>query len=112
MVAVAVSPGIVIALRRGLIAIAAPDWRALPRSFGSVHPVTRRSLLSVIYMILTRFTSQFGTPALAALGIGHKMEGLGGSRDHGFSLRRGTRGPEPGRGGQEARARRSGAAHP
>jgi len=34
-------------------------------------------LLSVIYMWLTRFTSRFGTPALAALGVGHKVEGLG-----------------------------------
>jgi Na+-driven multidrug efflux pump len=43
-------------------------------------------LLSVIYMWLTRFTSRFGTPALAALGVGHKMEGLGFIAISGFAL--------------------------
>jgi len=43
-------------------------------------------LLSLIYMWLTRFTSQFGTPALAALGVGHKVEGLGFMAISGFAL--------------------------
>src|SRR5206468_8768975 len=29
---------------------------------------------SVIYVVLTRTTTRFGTPALAALGIGHRVE--------------------------------------
>jgi len=37
-------------------------------------------------MWLTRFTSRFGTPALAALGVGHKMEGLGFIAISGFAL--------------------------
>ncbi|HMJ59738.1 MAG TPA: MATE family efflux transporter [Gemmatimonadales bacterium] len=79
--------GLVIALRRGLIRIAAPDWRALPTIVRIGAPLSLAGvLLSVIYMILTRFTSQFGTPALAALGIGHKMEGLGFIAISGFSL--------------------------
>src|SRR5438309_8283849 len=43
-------------------------------------------LLSVIYMWLTRFTSRFGMPALAALGVGHKVEGLGFIAISGFAL--------------------------
>src|SRR5437016_10315644 len=70
--------GLVIALRRGLLRIADPDWRALPTIVRIGTPLSLAGvLLSVIYMLLTRFTSRFGTPALAALGIGHKMEGLG-----------------------------------
>src|SRR5687768_7612852 len=31
-------------------------------------------IFSLIYVALTRTTTQFGTPALAALGIGHRVE--------------------------------------
>jgi len=79
--------GVVIALRRGLIRIAAPDWRALPTIIRIGAPLSLAGvLLSAIYMLLTRFTSRFGTPALAALGVGHKMEGLGFIAISGFSL--------------------------
>ena len=79
--------GVVIALRRGLIRIAAPDWRALPTIVRIGAPLSLAGvLLSAIYMFLTRFTSRFGTPALAALGVGHKMEGLGFIAISGFSL--------------------------
>jgi putative MATE family efflux protein len=79
--------GIAIALRRGLIRIAAPDWRALPTIIRIGAPLSLAGvLLSAIYMLLTRFTSRFGTPALAALGVGHKMEGLGFIAISGFSL--------------------------
>lgn len=79
--------GLVIALRRGLLRIAAPDWRALPTIIRIGMPLSLSGvLLSVIYMWLTRFTSRFGTPALAALGVGHKMEGLGFIAISGFAL--------------------------
>ncbi len=32
------------------------------------------ALFSLIYIILTRITTTFGTPAVAALGVGHKLE--------------------------------------
>lgn len=32
------------------------------------------ALFSVIYILLTRVTTTFGTPAVAALGVGHKLE--------------------------------------
>ncbi len=79
--------GLGIALRRGLLRIAAPDWRSLPTVIRIGMPLSLAGvLLSLIYMWLTRFTSRFGTPALAALGIGHKMEGLGFIAISGFAL--------------------------
>jgi putative MATE family efflux protein len=79
--------GLAIALRRGLIRIAAPEWRAIPTIVRVGAPLSLAGvLLSAIYMWLTRFTSRFGTPALAALGVGHKMEGLGFIAISGFAL--------------------------
>lgn len=79
--------GVGIALRRGLIRVSAPDWAALPTIVRIGAPLSFAGvLLSAIYMWLTRFTSRFGTPALAALGIGHKMEGLGFIAISGFAL--------------------------
>ncbi|HEY6091415.1 MAG TPA: MATE family efflux transporter [Gemmatimonadales bacterium] len=79
--------GLVIALRRGLLRVTAPDWRALPTIARVGAPLSLAGvLLSLIYMWLTRFTARFGTPALAALGVGHKMEGLGFMAISGFSL--------------------------
>ncbi len=70
--------GVAIALRRGLLRLGLPDWRAVPTMVRVGAPLSLAGvLLSVIYMWLTRFTSRFGTPALAALGVGHKVEGLG-----------------------------------
>jgi len=79
--------GLAIALRRGLLRVRAPDWRSLPTIVRIGAPLSLAGvLLSVIYMWLTRFTSRFGTPALAALGVGHKMEGLGFIAISGFAL--------------------------
>jgi len=79
--------GAVIALRRGLIRLGAPDWRAVPTIFRVGAPLSLAGvLLSLIYMWLTRFTSRFGTPALAALGVGHKVEGIGFMAISGFAL--------------------------
>ena len=79
--------GIGIAWARGLVRLDAPDWRAVPAIVRVGAPLSLAGvLLSVIYMWLTRFTSQFGTPALAALGVGHKVEGLGFIAISGFAL--------------------------
>jgi putative MATE family efflux protein len=43
-------------------------------------------LFSLIYVLLTRVTSRFGTPALAALGVGHKVEGVSYMIAVGFGL--------------------------
>jgi putative MATE family efflux protein len=98
--------GFVIAMRRNLLRFAAPDWRAVPTVVRIGMPLALAGvLLSVIYMWLTRFTSQFGTPALAALGIGHKMEGLGFVAISGFSLAAGALVGQNLGAGQEGRAR-------
>src|SRR2546426_2582391 len=79
--------GIGIALRRGLIRFDAPDWDAVPAMLRVGAPLSLAGvLLSGVYMWLTRFTSRFGTPALAALGVGHKVEGLGFIAISGFAL--------------------------
>jgi MATE family, multidrug efflux pump len=98
--------GFVIAMRRNLLRFGAPDWRAVPTVVRIGMPLALAGvLLSVIYMWLTRFTSQFGTPALAALGIGHKMEGLGFVAISGFSLAAGALVGQNLGAGQEGRAR-------
>src|SRR5437773_2524488 len=79
--------GIGIALRRGLIRFDAPAWDAVPAMLRVGAPLSLAGvLLSGVYMWLTRFTSRFGTPALAALGVGHKVEGLGFIAISGFAL--------------------------
>jgi len=79
--------GLIIAVRRGLLRVRAPDWRVVPTILRVGAPLSLAGvLLSVIYMWLTRFTSRFGTPALAALGVGHKVEGLGFIAISGFAL--------------------------
>jgi len=79
--------GVLLAWRRGLIRLDAPDWGALPTIWRVGAPLSFAGvLLSAIYMWLTRFTSRFGTPALAALGVGHKVEGLGFIAISGFAL--------------------------
>jgi putative MATE family efflux protein len=79
--------GIAIAWRRGLICLDAPDWHAVPTVLRVGAPLSLAGvLLSVVYMWLTRYTSAFGTAALAALGVGHKVEGLGFIAISGFAL--------------------------
>src|SRR5690349_8330943 len=79
--------GVGIALKRGLIRLDAPDWRAVPALLRVGAPLSLAGvLLSVVYMWLTRYTARFGTPALAALGVGHKVEGIGFLAISGFAL--------------------------
>jgi putative MATE family efflux protein len=54
-------------------------WIGLPVAAGG-------ALFSFVYVVLTRFTSQFGTAALAALGVGHKVESLSYMACIGFGL--------------------------
>src|SRR2546430_3781795 len=78
--------GAVIALRRGLIRLGAPDWRAVPTIFRVGAPLSLAGvLLSLIYMWLTRFTSRVGTPPLAAPGVGPKGERDGLMAPSGFA---------------------------
>jgi putative MATE family efflux protein len=100
--------GLAVALRRGLLAWRAPDWRAVPTVVRVGAPLSLAGVvLSLIYVWLTRYTSRFGTEALAALGIGHKMEGLGFIAITGFALAAGALVGQNLGAGHEERARRA-----
>jgi putative MATE family efflux protein len=51
----------------------AETWQALKVG---VPLALEGAFFSVIYILLTKVTTEFGTPAVAALGIGHKLEVL------------------------------------
>jgi putative MATE family efflux protein len=100
--------GIVLARRRGLVRLGAPDLGALPAIARVGAPLALAGVLfSVVYMWLTRFTARFGTPALAALGVGHKVEGLGFVAISGFALAAAALVGQNLGAGAEARARRA-----
>jgi putative MATE family efflux protein len=71
------SLGFLLLARRGLIERDRPRRRVLGRVASIGLPVAASGFVfSLVYVVLTRFTSQFGTSALAALGVGHKLESL------------------------------------
>src|SRR5437763_11148015 len=79
--------GIGLAWRRGLLRLDSPDWRAVPTVFRVGAPLSLAgALLSAAPMWLTPSPSRFGTAALAALGVGHKVAGLGFIAISGFAL--------------------------
>jgi putative MATE family efflux protein len=65
-------------------------------------------LFSAIYMWLVRIVGRFGTPAIAALGVGHKIEGVSYMTCIGFGLAAETIVGQNLGAGQPARARRAG----
>lgn len=83
----ALALGLIIAIRRRLIRFSVFDW---PSAFTALRiglPVAFTGVFfSFIYVGLTRITTRFGVPALAALGIGHKLEGLSYMVAMGFGL--------------------------
>jgi putative MATE family efflux protein len=79
--------GYVILRRRGWIRRSGPDPRVLGRMAWVGLPVAAGgAVFSLVYILLTRLTSEFGTPALAALGVGHKLESLSYMACIGFGL--------------------------
>jgi putative MATE family efflux protein len=67
--------GTVIAARRRLIALGRVRMESLALVCRVGLPTAATgTTFSIIYIILTRTTTRFGTPALAALGIGHRVE--------------------------------------
>ena len=61
--------------RRGLVSFGAIDWSRI-RTIARVGLPTAATgvIFSLIYVVMTRTTQRFGTPALAALGLGHRIE--------------------------------------
>lgn len=65
-------------------------------------------LFSLIYMLIVRYVGRFGTSAIAALGVGHKIEGISYMICIGFGLAAETLVGQNLGAGQPARARRAG----
>jgi putative MATE family efflux protein len=73
--AVAFALGMWMVLRRGLLKFGPFDWAAVRTICRIGLPTAATGVVfSLIYIFVTRSTTQFGTPALAALGIGHRVE--------------------------------------
>jgi putative MATE family efflux protein len=74
-------------VQRGLVSRSVPSIRPILRMAWIGLPVAAGgALFSFVYIVLTRYTSQFGTAALAALGVGHKVESLSYMACIGFGL--------------------------
>jgi putative MATE family efflux protein len=71
----ALALGLVILRRRGRLTWARPRARTVAAVARVGLPTaTTGVIFGLIYVALTRTTTRFGTPALAALGIGHRIE--------------------------------------
>jgi Na+-driven multidrug efflux pump len=58
-----------------VLKVGRPDWRTLAAIARIGLPTAVTGVVfSLIYVLVTRTATQFGTPALAALGIGHRVE--------------------------------------
>lgn len=83
----ALAMGFVILVRRRLIRLSVFDWKSALTALRVGLPTAATGVFfSLIYIGLTRITTRFGIPALAALGIGHKLEGLSYMVATGFGL--------------------------
>lgn len=72
---VAFALGLTIVGRRGVLKFGRPDFAALATITRVGLPTAVTGVMfSLIYVLVTRTATQFGTPALAALGIGHRVE--------------------------------------
>jgi putative MATE family efflux protein len=73
--------------RRRLLRFVVRDWRAAQTVLRIGAPTAATGIFfSLVYIGLTRITTRFGTFALAALGVGHKLEGLAYQVAVGFGL--------------------------
>lgn len=69
--------GIALLRRRGMLTWALPRWAIVARIARVGAPAALTGVaFSAIYVLLTRITTQFGTPALAALGLGFRIESV------------------------------------
>lgn len=61
--------------KRGLVSFGTIDWSRIRTIVRVGLPTAATGVIfSLIYVVMTRTTQQFGTPALAALGLGHRIE--------------------------------------
>ena len=67
--------GILLAVRRKLLRLRRPEWLSIAAVCRVGLPTAVTGIVfSIIYIAVTRTATRFGTPALAALGIGHRVE--------------------------------------
>jgi putative MATE family efflux protein len=79
--------GFAVLARRRLVRLTVWDWRSALTVARIGAPTAATGIFfSAVYIGLTRLTTRFGTPALAALGVGHKLEGLAYQVAVGFAL--------------------------
>jgi len=79
--------GLVFLVRRRLVRLAVWHWRSALTVVRVGAPTAATGIIfSLVYIGLTRVTTRFGTPALAALGVGHKLEGFAYMAATGFAL--------------------------
>jgi putative MATE family efflux protein len=79
--------GIGFLVRRRLIRVSVWHWRSALTVMRIGAPTAATGVIfSLVYIGLTRVTTRFGTPALAALGVGHKLEGIAYMASTGFAL--------------------------
>ncbi len=75
--AIACVIGVLLLARRGMISFAWPRISVLVAIARVGAPAAATGVaFSAIYVVLTRTTAQFGTPALAALGLGFRIESV------------------------------------
>ena len=104
-----VGVGVALLLRRGLLSRTGLERGRLGLISRIGMPVAASgAVFSLVYILLTRFTSEFGTSALAALGVGHKVESLSYMACVGFGAAAATGVGQNLGSGQPGRARRSG----
>ncbi len=69
--------GIMLLRARGMVSFAMPRREVMTAIARIGAPAATTGVaFSAIYVVLTRTTTQFGTPALAALGLGFRVEGI------------------------------------
>jgi len=79
--------GFGVLVKRRLVRLSVWDWKSALAVVRIGAPTAATGVFfSAVYVGLTRITTQFGTPALAALGVGHKLEGLAYQVAIGFGL--------------------------
>ena len=67
--------GVGMLIRRKLVRFGTPDWSRIRTIVRIGLPTAMTGVIfSLIYVVMTRTTQRFGTPALAALGLGHRVE--------------------------------------
>lgn len=107
--ALSLAIGLTWLVRRGLVRRGPLRVPELRKMFRIGLPVSAAGVVfSAVYIVLTRITSQFGTPALAALGVGHKIESLSYMACIGFGVAAATVVGQNLGAGKPERARRGG----